>query len=179
VRINPTLDEVLNGERGIRKGIELCLQNECLVSGVALMFSAIDALAALTRPVNTKDTSQHVFKDWLDRYLLPSSNLGCTANDLYGARCGVLHTYNPESRAQRKGQARRLIYQWHQGPGAADAYPLPTDALVVEVEALHHAFEEAVRRFLIAVETDPEVASCVEAHLPSLLCYKPWPTIAG
>jgi len=58
MQIPPQLDEIVNGQRGILRGIEICLENQCLVSGVALIFSAIDSLAALTRSVQDSDTSR-------------------------------------------------------------------------------------------------------------------------
>src|SRR5690242_2714284 len=100
MRVDPTLDEVLNGPRGMLAGIDACLKAECLVSGVALIFAAVDALSALTRPAYASETTRAVYIDWVRRYLLPESNIHCTAEDLYGARCGVLHTYNTESRLE-------------------------------------------------------------------------------
>lgn len=177
MRIEPTLDEVVNGRRGILAGVTLCLDAQCLVSALALIFSGIDALAALTRPVTRNNTDRGVFIAWVERYMLPQSELGCSAADLYGARCGVVHNYAPESQMQRNGQARRLIYQWRTGPRADEAVPLPPDALIIEVEHLHRAFENAVHLFLIDTEMDALVHERVMHHLPTLLCYRPFPVV--
>lgn len=177
MRIEPTLDEVVNGRRGILAGVTLCLDAQCLVSALTLIFSGIDALAALTRPTTQNNTDRDVFRAWVERYLLPNSDLHCTAADLYGARCGVLHTYAPDSNLQRRGDARRLIYQWRDGPSAEEAMPLPPDALIIEVEQLHRAFEKAVHLFLIDAAMDAVVREKVEHHLPTLLCYRPFPVV--
>jgi len=179
MRIDPELDELVNGHRGILKGIDLCLSRECLVSGVALIFCAIDSLAALTRPVDAANTSRSVFIEWVERFLLPGSGVACTALDFYAARCGVLHTHSAESDFQRQGNARPLIYEWRQGPSADAKVPLPPGAITIEVEGLHEAFKVAANRFLVAADTDPEIKNRALHHLKTLLCYRPWPVLTA
>jgi len=178
MRIEPRLEEVVNGDRGMLRGIQVCLDHECLVSAVSLLFGAIDALSALTRPIGNPDTDREVFKTWVEDYLLPGSALRCSATDLYAARCGVVHTYSADSRLGREGAARPLVYQWRRGPAADEAAPLPAGTIVVEVEALHDAFRGAIEKFLISSETDAHVHERVQHHLPSLLCYTPWPRLS-
>ena len=172
MRVEPKLDEVVYGKRGVLRGIEVVLREQCLVSAVALMFAAIDSLAALTRPISVLDTDKPVFLAWVDDYLRPTDRLGCTSADLYAAR--VLHTYTPDSSLQRGGLARRLVYEWRQGPDADAATLLPSDALVIQVEELHDSLQEAVRLFLIKAETDESTRERVQYHLRSMLCYTPW-----
>ena len=179
MQIPPQLNEIVNGPRGILRGIEICLEDQCLVSGVALIFSAIDSLAALTRLVEDSDTSRAAFIVWVERYFLPGSRLTCKALDLYAARCGILHTYSPESKLRRDGAARPLIYQWRGGPSADPSVQIPAQAIIVEIEILHEAFKRAAHEFLIAVETDAETRRRVEHHLTDLLCYTPWPPPPG
>jgi hypothetical protein len=179
MRIEPELDEVVNGHRGILTGIDLCLRQECLVSGVALIFSGIDSLAALTRPIDATNTSRSVFIEWVEQFLLPESGLACSAIDFYAARCGVLHTHSADSDLQRQGSARPLIYEWQQGPRADAQVSLPPGAIVIEVERLHTAFKVAVDRFFVAADTQAETKKRVHHHLKALLCYRPWPVLAG
>jgi hypothetical protein len=179
MRIEPELDELVNGHRGILKGIDLCLSRECLVSGVALIFCGIDSLAALTRPMDAANTLRSVFIEWVERFLLPGSGLACTALDFYAARCGVLHTHSAESELQRQGSARPLIYEWRQGPRADAKVPLPPGAITIEVEGLHEAFKAAVDRFFMAADTDAEIKGRVRHHLKALLCYRPWPVLTA
>ncbi|MPZ75128.1 MAG: hypothetical protein GEU77_01235 [Deltaproteobacteria bacterium] len=172
--VDPKLDEVVNGERGMLTGIRICLQSQCLVSAVTLMFSSLDALAALTRPVGQPSTNGGVFKAWISRFIKPESTLGCTPDDLWGVRCGVLHLYSPESALSAKNKARRIYYQWKAGPAADASRAIPQGSLVITVEALHSAIEQAVHDFIIASEMDDEIKSQVGSHLSSLLCYEPF-----
>ncbi len=179
MRVEPELDELVNGQRGILRGIEVCLRDECLVSGVALIFSGIDSLAALTRSTEAASTSRRVFLRWVEKYLLPGSPLACSPTDLYAARCGVLHTHSPRSDLQRRGEARPLVYEWRHGPGADATVPLEPEAIVIQVEALHDALKAAVGRFLEAADANAEVRRRVQHHLKSLLCYRPWPVLTA
>jgi hypothetical protein len=161
------------------RGIEGSLKLQYLVSAITLIYASIDSISALTRPIGQSDTERKQFKDWIDAYLLPGSNLTCTAEEFYGARCGMLHTYSPESRLQRESQGtiKRLIYRWRSGPDADAEIPLPLNATVVVVEDLFDAFKTAVDRFLKAVELDPDLANTVNTHRMELLCYKPFEVV--
>lgn len=176
--IEPKLDEVVNGKRGMLVGIQTCLRSECLVSAITLMFSSIDALAALTRPIGQQLTDSAVFKAWANRYIKPESELGCTAEDLWGARCGVLHLYSPDSTLLRRNEARRIYYQWEAGPAADVARAIPGGSLVITVETLHQAVVQAIHDFIVDTEMDPDIKQKVQSHLPSMLCYEPYPPLA-
>jgi hypothetical protein len=52
---------------------------------------------------------------WVDDYLLKAKPLECTPLDLYAARCGLLHTFSPDSRLSSQGKARRICYAWGTG----------------------------------------------------------------
>ncbi len=106
MRTDPQLLEIVNGQRGMLKGVEACLKQQCLVSAVTLIYSSIDSLAALTRPVGQRKTNLTHFLSWLKSYLLPAARFSCAAEDLYGARCGVLHTYSPDSGIRQQGKAK-------------------------------------------------------------------------
>jgi hypothetical protein len=174
MRTSPDLIEIVTGDRGMLRGIEACVKQECLVSVVTLIYASIDSLAALTRPIEQDDTTSVQFIDWANRYLFPASKLPCTSTDLYGARCGILHTHGPDSKIRRKDGAKALIYCWRSGPQADARVPLPKDSVVVVVEDLIDAFRAATQRFLEAMEADPNLAIVVDHHLPGLLCYAPF-----
>jgi len=175
--VEPKLDEVVNGERGMLTGIRMCLRSQCLVSAVTLMFSSLDALAALTRPVGQQSTSGLVFRAWVARYVKPESSLGCTAEDLWGARCGVLHLYSPDSDLSAQKKARRVYYQWSAGPPADAARAIPEGSLVIDIETLDRVIKTAVHDFIVASEMDNDVKKSVQSHLPSMLCYEPFPAL--
>lgn len=171
--VDPKLQEVAFGPRGMLRGIQACLDQQCLVSAMTLMFAAIDALAALTRPINQPETDGATFRTWAMRFLHPDQRVNCTVEDLWGARCGVLHTYSPEAMRAAGHGARRVYYQWRLGPAADTVRALPAASIVVIVEDLHAALIDAVHAYIAEIPADADLEGRLNAHLPSLLCYEP------
>jgi len=171
--VNPQLEQVIHGPRGMIPGIDACLASQCLVSAVTLMFAAIDALAALTRPITQGETDSETFRTWTNRFIDPATRLHCTAQDLWGARCGILHSYSPEAARAAQFGARRVFYQWRQGPAANAARALPANAIVLTVEDLYEVLVDAMNAYLHESVVDAELSQRLNVHLPSLLCYEP------
>jgi hypothetical protein len=85
-----------------------------LAGAFFLVLTAIGGLAWLGRPAD-RDTTPVVkgkpdpndvwrsdFVAWVDTYVMPSAGLPVHAIDLYGARCGLVHTQTAESRTTRE-----------------------------------------------------------------------------
>jgi hypothetical protein len=93
-------------------------------------------------------------------FLLPGSKLQCTAEDLYGARCGVLHTYTAESRLSDEGKARQVFYAW--GIAKADDLQASAEitsfkgrAVTVHIDDLLSALRIGFQRFIQDAANDP------------------------
>ena len=175
--IKAELQEILHGQRGMIQGIRACLERECMVSSVTLIYAMIDALAALTRPVSDSRTSGSIFRGWLDRYA-DCSTLNCNSSDLWGARCGVLHLYSPESDLSLSGRANTLYYQWQQGPAADACVDLPSGSIVIKVEELFDFAIKAAKNFQNVADNDKDMTRIIKSHLRQLLCYKPFSTLS-
>lgn len=78
------------------------------LQALVVLYSAIDTLAWSTR--SGGDVTRSDFCDWVSAHMAPSNQLGCTAEDLYAARCGLLHSGASESRLSREGKATELWY---------------------------------------------------------------------
>lgn len=156
------------------RGIEAALGAQCMVSAVTLCYATIDAVSALSRPENQRDTNRTIFVDWINSYLLPATGLDCVAIDLYGARCGVLHTYRPDSGLSAAAEARPIFYQWRDGPPAAYERNLPANAVVVNVESLVQAVRTGAEKFAAAERANRQLSERIAHHMGDLLCYVPW-----
>jgi len=71
------------------KAIELCVSNKFFISALKLTYAAIDNLAYLG--TSRQMVEKPEFIKWVNSFLLPNSNLSCTAEELYAERCGLLH----------------------------------------------------------------------------------------
>lgn len=173
---NPDFDKVWRGHRGMRAGIKACERAKCLVSALTLVYSSIDALAALTRKDPGTRATRVEFLDWVATYLLPELGGELTAADIYGARCGVVHAYAPTSDMSKSGKAKLLVYKWRLGHRPDDSIlaERARTATVVEIEALIDALDGAVRRFEVALDADASLMDRVQRNIADLLCYEPW-----
>jgi len=146
------------------------------MSAVTLIYAAIDAMAGLTRPVEKVETDRGHFKEWAEKYFLRFLDQPLTSAELYGARCGVVHAYSPESRVSREGNGRTVVYKWRHGHRPDDvllAHRART-SIVLEVEGLVEAFEKAIELFQEQIGVQPDLKARVDHHVQGLLCYQPW-----
>jgi len=104
-------DEVFCSERGILAGILLCREHQCCGSAVVLAYSAIDNLAFLTMDQKQPDVTGADFRRVVSQYI--GSSVGATPDELWAARCGILHCHTAQSRLSReKPHVMKLVYQY-------------------------------------------------------------------
>jgi len=92
-----------------RDAIDLCVDRHLVLPALTLIYTTIDVSAWITYD-DTRVGDR--FERWCNSHLLPRSKLKATAVDLYGARCGVLHTLSSESTKSVRGTAREIVYGW-------------------------------------------------------------------
>jgi hypothetical protein len=99
---------------GIKKGIQVAIDNECLDSAVILILSGIDSMAYLNMPANQEDVTKNDFVTWADHYIKFPCKEQLTGLDLYGARCAMLHSFGAVSKLSREGKCRMVCYLYGQ-----------------------------------------------------------------
>jgi hypothetical protein len=63
-------DPIINAiHNGIKRGIRVTLQNNCVGSAVILILSGIDAMAFLEMPAGQDDVTRNDFVTWVERYI--------------------------------------------------------------------------------------------------------------
>jgi hypothetical protein len=154
------------------------------VPALILLYSGIDIASFL----DTDNPVVHErFATWVEKYLLAGSSLKCSANDLYGARCGLVHSYSPVSTLSKTGKAVPIGYAWKPSTAARlekliEAHAAlsrkvgskPEYVIAVQGEYLIESFRAGLGSFLRELELDPVrvSAACVKAgdflaHLPT------------
>jgi len=123
----------------------------CLV----LVYSGIDVVASLepSQGIGVGDR----FKKWVDRYML-SYLTNCTAADLYGARCAVVHTFTPDSDLSRGGRARVVAYAFGSAKLSdleeASAIAGRSEQVNVHIRDLINAFRNGFADYLQEIGND-------------------------
>lgn len=156
--------------------IDLCVENKLRMPALILVYSGIDIFASLNRPVEKEEGTRKDFKEWCERYLLSSIELPCSANDLYAARCGVVHSYSSESRLSRNNEADEIVYSWgNQSPEPLQKVlkHIGHSAHVIHIETLVNVFKKGVAEFLEEVGKDKSKESLVVSRAAKLFKGQP------
>ena len=144
----------------IIKSIELCLNAKLQISSLVLLYSGIDIVAWLDRPVSKERATRKDFIRWVDDYLLPNTIIKYSAIDLYAARCAIVHSYSFSSRLSKEGEAKEIYYSW----GKANIKSLQNDidrrpkenAVAIHINDLLEAFKEGIEKFKLSLKNDKE-----------------------
>jgi hypothetical protein len=166
-------DPVVNAiNEGIRGDIQFNLDNGKYRAVLILTFSAMDAMAFLGMPASKTAVGRKDFIEWASRYIRFPGADQLNGEDLYGARCGLLHTYGSDSKLSREGQCRRLIYI--HGPTYKPVIPYTgsMSLVMVSIPALVLALFEAIDSYLPQLFADAEKRATTEKRLKKLILYE-------
>jgi hypothetical protein len=160
----------------IRQLVEANYYTQALI----IIYSAIDTMSWAN--LTTGDVTRRDIVDWVNLYIDPENTLGCSANDLYAARCVLVHSTSTESRMSRVGDAREIWYVTspHSRQALQEyAQENNSQALVVELTHLVALFVDAADRFNIDIYSDQERLTTVNQRIASWIRFTPSGSIAG
>ena len=159
--------------------VRLCMDNQLIVQALTLIYTGIDFLASLSRPLGQADVSRSDFIRWVETFMECLQQLGVEGIDLYGARCGIVHTYTPDSGVHRKGRAKRIMYSWgDREPHAATSLVrgLGRSEVFIKVEELFETLCVGMEKFGETMETDKELEMRVVSRATKLFSnYRSFP----
>ena len=162
--------------RQIIAAAELCIGAHLNTPALTLLYSGIDAASWLCAE-QPDGSIQSYFVAWVEKYMLPTRGLECSALDLWAARCGIVHTLSPSSRLAQQGKVREILYvnrggdrrildgledirsakslqEARDGRGAAPSAGDMSRKVVLEIDALMNAFEKGVASMLSNAKSD-------------------------
>lgn len=137
--------------------IEESLMKERIVPCLILIYSAIDSFSFLAEKTNRNGRS--VFKDWVKKWMLEKYPLPCNEDDIYSARCGLLHQQISESNLSKGGKAMEIFYTWGNSNleilnGAIENSDKRGSVVAVRVEELFRSFKNGLVDCKIEIEKD-------------------------
>jgi hypothetical protein len=156
--------------------IKMLLDAGHTLPALVLLYSAIDVFASLVRPETELATNGGHFKKWAEDYMIGPSGLAIASEDLWGARCGLLHTHSPSSRDSRQGKARKLTYYRARAltPDMERVHESTLKSvrtrgeLPLDVDVLYAAFHDGICGFLADIQGDPELEKRAVHHSSKL-----------
>jgi hypothetical protein len=150
---------------GIKRGIQVAIENDCFDSAVVLILSGMDSMAYLGMPSNQQDVKRDDFVKWAERYIKFPCEDQLTGLDLYGARCAILHSFGVVSDLSRKGQCRMVAYMDNSVPEVRYNPAVAKNLVLVSVTALAEAFYSGIDQFLVDLFADKKKAGIAEKRL--------------
>lgn len=168
MKIDFSSDPLINAVyQGIKRGIQVTYDNQCVGSCVILIYCGMDAMTFLSMPANQSDARGQDFVVWAAQYVIPHLKYGTneiTGEELYSARCAMVHTYTMESAKTRQG-VRVMGYQFDGG------LPIVSDssAILIRVDYLREAFYSGINKFLMEEFADSGKRPILETRLRKLM----------
>jgi hypothetical protein len=144
---------------------EDCLRKGQVIACLCLFYTLIDVVASLERAPD--EGVGKAFVRWVEQNMLKVHHLPCSAIDLYAARCGVLHTFTPDSDLSRKGAARRVAYAWGHSTAedlAEAGRRLGRDEVAVHIRELIVCLQAGLNSYLDELLRSPERLKNVEGR---------------
>jgi len=156
---------------GIKRDINVALDNKCYRAAAILMLSAIDTMAFLAMPEQQEDVTSTDFIGWASKYIRFAGQEQLTGEDLYGARCAMLHSYGVRSRMSRQGRCRVLGYMDISVPPIRYDPKVSKEFVLVSLAGLRDALFEGINRFLIDLNKDrsSKISMVADKRLGSLV----------
>jgi hypothetical protein len=94
------------------------------------------------------------YEAWAGQYIHFPCAEQVSGRELYAARCGVLHTFTPDSDLSRTKQARRIVYINAHTPEVSYDANEPENIVVMSVQGLYKAFVTGVQQYLADLHSD-------------------------
>ena len=162
----------------LRTAIGVCVSCNCALPALLLIYAGIDVAGALYAPVQEYKANRAKFKEWVSKFMLPKLSLAVTADELWGARCGVVHVYGPSSNhaSSNSPLPREISYvtftpekakfaqTMQELQTANNGQPVAPSAVVLSVQEIAVAFDAGWKEMLTEVQQDPARLITFEAH---------------
>jgi hypothetical protein len=164
--------------RGIKEPIRLLLDSNYFTAALILMYSAIDTMAHLSCPPGKTKERKKNFIAWCEKYIQLPGQDQLTGLELFGARCGLLHTHSATSDLSIKGQVREMSYADKLTPPIKYVPSVAPDQVIVSATALIEAFLSGIDRYLIDIYKDPEMGKLADQRFQNILHRFPYKTVS-
>jgi hypothetical protein len=125
-------------------------------SALVLLYSGIDAMTFVNLPAGQNGVTRKEYIIWAEQYIHFPCIQQVTGLELYAARCGVLHTFTPDSDLSRDNKARRIVYVNHHTPEITYDPAEPENIVVMSAHGFYRAFVTGVQQFLADLHSDRE-----------------------
>ena len=151
------------------KAIDYCFKDNVNLPGLILFYSAIDIMAWLSRDQHDSDVTRNHFIRWVNEFMLSGTGLTCTAEELYAARCNIIHSYAPEWGTgvnRREREIKKIIYVWGKArvevlESQFSKQPEKDKTVLVYTDQLVSSLKMAIERFSVSLSFNRALSELV------------------
>jgi hypothetical protein len=138
--------------------IEGAFKKDRFTPGLMLLYATIDGFSYLAN-IGDKDNGDAV-KEWINKWMLPKYPMPCSADDIWSARCGMLHKQRSISNKTISGMAKEIqyVFKGYSGQKMQLVWDLvnPGKTVVISVEDLMWSFRHGIVDCLDEIKKDTE-----------------------
>lgn len=141
------------------------------VATLAMIYIGIDTMAWLSLPIEQDKQGRSDFYRWVDTYLKTDASqlYQYVGQDVYAARCAVLHKFATLSDLHKKNPPPKKFGYLDNGPHCTDG----GDLVLISVAVLLRDFSHAIVKFTRAMQNDAELKVRVNSRIMELLNTSP------
>lgn len=151
----------------ITGAINCLFENKFIEAALMLTYAGIDQMSWFS--VVDQESDGDDFKAWVDKYLMPSTKLGCSADDIWAARNGLVHMAAAESRDFYKFKAKRIYYV---SGSVSCTENRSSDTIIINSKSLIVSFVEGAVNFVKDLEADAVCLTVAAKKAEAILVFR-------
>ena len=134
----------------------------------------IDMMSRLTLPEGETRQSRRHFKAWVDEFMKahPDQPYQYDGDDVYAARCAILHNYTSEADIHEREQNTKK-FGYHDGGKHMLNKDVDARLVLIGMKSFNDDFIRAIGAFVEKIRTDDNLRHRVESRLNSVFQYMP------
>jgi len=162
------------------RAVACCFDSGLPEASLTSLYSGIDTLGLLAAPPGVNEATRTTFEDWCNKYVVTRlksvDGKSLTALDLYGARCGILHTSRSVSSLGWEGVAREICYQFQGQHGVNLGLNAKREPAMLDIAHFAIAFTKGGTAFIRDLNRDLTRLETARARAQSFFR---WGTLCG
>lgn len=162
-------DPIINAiNNGIRRDINIAIENKGYRSALILIYCGIDAMASLSRPKAHKCSKTQDFKNWAENYFHVEGETKITPDEWWAARNGWIHAYTIVINKHKNHGIRSLGYTVGGYPYVRYNPKVTPNLVMVDILGMRDTFFTGIDKFLSDSLSNPSKKQLIEERLPEL-----------
>lgn len=135
------------------------------IESAVFVYIGIDLMAILGKPVSENRQTRTDFKQWVNKYMIadPEQPYQYSPEDVYAARCSLLHNYSSEAEIHADGSAKKFGYS----DGGKHFYDssVSNELVIIGSKSLVDDFVRGVENYFQDATEDQELKTRIESRV--------------